>query len=136
MDKERIKKWYQKKRYIIPAGFLSILLMGSSGDSTQNVNSAPANLNNVQQVQTQTQTVPSLKPINSVTPVYKPAQSDDLSNNNYYINTAGNTVHAPAYSENNSIPSGASAQCRDGTYSFSQSRRGTCSRHGGVASWL
>jgi hypothetical protein len=24
----------------------------------------------------------------------------------------------------------------DGTYSFSQSRRGTCSHHGGVAKWL
>jgi hypothetical protein len=33
-------------------------------------------------------------------------------------------------------PSGASAQCRDGTYSFSSSRRGTCSRHGGVAIWF
>jgi hypothetical protein len=30
----------------------------------------------------------------------------------------------------------ASAQCRDGTYSFSAHRRGTCSHHGGVAAWL
>ncbi|WP_431636442.1 DUF3761 domain-containing protein [Dyella sp. KULCS107] len=34
------------------------------------------------------------------------------------------------------VPAGASAQCRDGTYSFSRSRRGTCSHHGGVARWL
>jgi hypothetical protein len=33
-------------------------------------------------------------------------------------------------------PSGASAQCRDGTYSFSSSHRGACSHHGGVATWL
>jgi hypothetical protein len=33
-------------------------------------------------------------------------------------------------------PAGASAQCRDGTYSFSKSRRGTCSHHGGVSTWL
>lgn len=33
-------------------------------------------------------------------------------------------------------PPGATAVCRDGTYSFSQSRSGTCSRHGGVARWL
>lgn len=33
-------------------------------------------------------------------------------------------------------PEGASAKCRDGTYSFSQTRRGTCSHHGGVAVWL
>lgn len=61
-------------------------------------------------------------------------RSSGLSNDNYYTNTAGNKVHSPAYSD--SIPAGASAQCRDGTYSFSQSRRGTCSHHGGVAEWL
>jgi|GEM_PF-830645 len=33
-------------------------------------------------------------------------------------------------------PSGASAVCRDGTYSYSAHRRGTCSHHGGVARWL
>jgi len=34
------------------------------------------------------------------------------------------------------VPSGASARCRDGTYSFSQHRSGTCSYHGGVSEWL
>lgn len=58
-----------------------------------------------------------------------------LSNDNYYTNNAGNEVHSPAYSDNG-VPPGASAICRDGTYSFSQSRRGTCSHHGGVATWL
>lgn len=33
-------------------------------------------------------------------------------------------------------PSGASAICKDGTYSYSQHRRGTCSGHGGVSVWL
>ena len=33
-------------------------------------------------------------------------------------------------------PPGATAKCRDGTYSFSQHRSGTCSHHGGVARWL
>jgi len=33
-------------------------------------------------------------------------------------------------------PNGASAKCRDGTYSFSKNHRGTCSHHGGVANWL
>ena len=33
-------------------------------------------------------------------------------------------------------PAGATAQCRDGSYSFSQHRRGTCSHHGGVAHWI
>ncbi len=31
--------------------------------------------------------------------------------------------------------SGASAKCRDGTLSYSQNRRGTCSHHGGVSIW-
>lgn len=35
-----------------------------------------------------------------------------------------------------SPPAGASAKCRDGTYSFSTHRRGTCSHHGGVDTWL
>jgi hypothetical protein len=54
--------------------------------------------------------------------------------NGTYVNSAGNTVCSP-YSAP-SAPAGATAQCRDGTYSFSQSRSGTCSHHGGVATWL
>src|SRR5438445_7884401 len=38
--------------------------------------------------------------------------------------------------EPSSVPSGATARCRDGTYSFSKHRSGTCSHHGGVATWL
>jgi Protein of unknown function (DUF3761) len=33
-------------------------------------------------------------------------------------------------------PAGATALCRDGSYSFSKHRSGTCSHHGGVAKWL
>ncbi len=33
-------------------------------------------------------------------------------------------------------PFGATAKCRDTSYSFSHTRRGTCSYHGGVARWL
>ncbi|MFE0194143.1 DUF3761 domain-containing protein [Streptomyces sp. NPDC058989] len=33
-------------------------------------------------------------------------------------------------------PAGATAQCNDGSYSYSAHRRGTCSHHGGVAVWL
>ncbi|HEV7449470.1 MAG TPA: DUF3761 domain-containing protein [Candidatus Paceibacterota bacterium] len=60
--------------------------------------------------------------------------NNQLSNDNYYTNVDGNSVHSPAYAP--STPAGASAQCRDGTYSFSQHRSGTCSHHGGVAEWL
>ncbi|HEY2375604.1 MAG TPA: DUF3761 domain-containing protein [Gemmatimonadaceae bacterium] len=31
---------------------------------------------------------------------------------------------------------GATAKCKDGTYSRAATRRGACSRHGGVAEWL
>lgn len=54
--------------------------------------------------------------------------------NGTYVNSAGNTVCRPY--EAPSAPAGATAQCEDGTYSYSQSRRGTCSHHGGVARWL
>ncbi|MDI1290053.1 MAG: DUF3761 domain-containing protein [bacterium] len=35
-----------------------------------------------------------------------------------------------------SAPSGATAVCRDGTFSYSQNHSGTCSHHGGVSRWL
>lgn len=51
-----------------------------------------------------------------------------------YVNSQGQTVRRP---ENcSAAPQGATAQCRDGSYSFSHSRRGTCSHHGGVGKWL
>lgn len=53
---------------------------------------------------------------------------------NYYTNSRGNVVQSPTHYD--APPAGATAQCRDGSYSFSQSRRGTCSHHGGVARWL
>jgi hypothetical protein len=56
------------------------------------------------------------------------------SDSDYYTNVDGERVSRPTRS--NSVPAGASAQCADGTYSFSRHRRGTCSHHGGVAQWL
>ncbi len=53
-----------------------------------------------------------------------------------YVNSRGQWVPSPARTPNNQPPAGATAKCRDGTFSFSQSRRGTCSHHGGVAQWL
>ena len=51
-----------------------------------------------------------------------------------YVDVDGHEVSSPVYAPQ--APDGASAQCRDGTYSFSHHRRGTCSHHGGVAEWL
>ena len=63
-----------------------------------------------------------------------PAPAQPSCTNGTYVNSAGNTVCRPEVQP--SAPSGATAKCGDGTYSFSQSRSGTCSRHGGVAAWL
>jgi hypothetical protein len=74
------------------------------------------------------------------TPDQQPSPSNNgtggLSNDNHYTNSKGNDVHSPAHSTDNSVPSGAAAQCADGEYSFSESRSGTCSSHGGVSQWL
>jgi hypothetical protein len=43
-------------------------------------------------------------------------------------------VHRPVSAP--APPAGATAECKDGTYSFSQTRSGTCSHHGGVKRWL
>jgi len=117
------KKWYQTKLYVIPLGILAVAIL--AGASSNHTSSTP-----VQQKATYNR-------YNITTTVtYENQSGSNLSNDNTYINTYGNTVHSPAYSTDRSIPAGASAQCRDGTYSFSQSRRGTCSRHGGVSRWL
>jgi Protein of unknown function (DUF3761) len=46
------------------------------------------------------------------------------------------TKSAPTASASNIDPTGATAKCKDGTYSKSAHRSGTCSSHGGVAEWL
>jgi hypothetical protein len=69
----------------------------------------------------------------SGTPSNSPAKPR-CKDNGTYVNSKGQTVKRP---ENcTTAPRRATAQCRDGTYSFSTSRRGTCSHHGGVAKWL
>lgn len=66
-----------------------------------------------------------------------PPRVDDaqLIEEGSYINKDGQTVHSPAHTRSGKKPDGASARCRDGSYSFSTHHRGTCSRHGGVAEW-
>jgi hypothetical protein len=59
----------------------------------------------------------------------------DLTSHGHYVNRNGDEVHAPSRTRSGKAPPGASARCRDGSYSFSRHRPGTCSRHGGVAQW-
>ncbi len=64
----------------------------------------------------------------------EPAPPPNWSSAGSYTDSDGHEVSSPVYAPQ--APDGASAQCRDGTYSFSHHRRGTCSHHGGVAEWL
>jgi hypothetical protein len=47
----------------------------------------------------------------------------------HYRNSDGVCVHRPVKNQGG-VPQGATAQCGDGSYSFSQHRSGTCSHHG------
>lgn len=47
-----------------------------------------------------------------------------------YVNSAGQSFAGPVQSD--TPPAGTTVECRDGTYSSSQSRRGTCSHHEGI----
>ena len=51
-----------------------------------------------------------------------------------YINSDGNWVPSPSTNPDLGY-GGPTAVCADGTYSYSQHASGTCSHHGGVASW-
>lgn len=124
---ESPRAWYKKKRFItslvIVAGLISLASPGNSAPTAVPTSApiskpfaAPVTVNKVTKLLENTEPLPG------------------LSNDNYYTNVDGNEVHSPAYSDG--IPARASAQCRDGTYSFSQHKSGTCSRHGGVATWL
>jgi hypothetical protein len=136
---ETKRKWYQLTRIWVIAGFLfiSALIASSSSNPANNAveYKVPAVSNSASVVNSFANTEVKTPTTEIKIAPKTETQPTKLSNNNTYVNTAGNTVHSPAYSETGNIPAGASARCGDGTYSFSQSRRGTCSRHGGVNTW-
>jgi hypothetical protein len=70
---------------------------------------------------------PTAAPAAAATPAAPPATAAKSS-------TA--TKSAPTAKAGNTDPTGATAKCKDGTYSKSAHRSGTCSSHGGVAEWL
>lgn len=125
----------------IGIGVLTVLGLAVSASDTTTTTKAPVSSQvSAQQIQqivdySATQTAePSASAPDVKKEVTQPQSG--LSNDNYYKNVNGNTVHSPAYSNDATIPAGATAQCGDGTYSFSQNHRGTCSHHGGVSEWL
>ncbi len=132
MNYKEKRPWYKNWLYVTPiiAFVIGVSLFGGESN-TENLSAEPA----------YTATIPyggSVNQLEKTQAISPPStvveKTTGLSNDNYYTNVNGNTVHSPAYS--NSVPTGASARCRDGTYSFSQHRSGTCSHHGGVAQWL
>jgi Protein of unknown function (DUF3761) len=72
-------------------------------------------------------TTPAAAPAKTATPAAPAATAAKSS-------TA--TKSAPTATAGNTDPAGATAKCKDGTYSKSAHRSGTCSSHGGVAEWL
>lgn len=116
----------------IPKGQKKVSTQGVNGEITKHYE--VTYVNGVEKSRKETKNEVSKAPVNQVvlvgtyTPPPAPTHSSGGSG---YINSRGNYVPSPS-----SDPAGATAKCRDGTYSYSQSRRGTCSHHGGVASWL
>ena len=70
------------------------------------------------------------------TPPNTSTDESQLVEHNHYVNKDGQVVHSPTHTKNGVVPAGATAQCSDGSYSFSQHHSGTCSHHGGVSTWL
>jgi len=130
------RPWYQKKRYLVPLGVASLVTIALASDTATPVSAPAVNTVAVYQAVVPEPAVqmPVAPSQAAPKPIAPKAQEPQLSNDNYYTNVDGNSVHSPAYAP--SVPAGASARCRDGTYSFSQHRSGTCSHHGGVADWL
>lgn len=52
------------------------------------------------------------------------------------VPTSPGAPKSPTAEPSASARAGATAQCKDGTYSHAQHHQGACSRHGGVAQWL
>ena len=67
---------------------------------------------------------------------YLTTEPQPIAQGRGYVNSKGHWVPSQTRTPDGQAPAGASARCRDGTFSFSQSRQGTCSHHGGVAEWL
>jgi len=98
----------------------------------------------VQQTKTVVQTSPPLQPS---TPVNPPVSQPQPAESPIPVVQAPSPIpvappipqqapkQSPATQAPDSRPTGATARCGDGSFSFSTSRSGTCSHHGGVMQW-
>jgi len=145
-----MKEWSRLKKTVVISAvtILGLGAIGSTSHPQQNTQlnnpstggsathvTPPQVQADITQTQTPTQTTPT-----ATTPAQDtettPATDTNTDNcpDGTYVNTDGITVCSP-YSAP-TTPAGATAQCVDGTYSFSLHRSGTCSHHGGVSTWL
>jgi hypothetical protein len=135
MDPKR--PWYKSPVTYVAA---AIIFLGWAGLNSTSSSTITPEVANTAAASAATQAIPAAQPqTQTATPAQiapQVEQNPTLSSQNYYTNVSGNTVHSPAYTSDGSVPSGATAECRDGTYSFSEHRSGTCSHHGGVMRWL
>ncbi len=125
-----------KKNYLVFLVILASLFISGCSDLSVDQNS---NIQLQPLVNNSQQTLPSSeqKEIYNTTtsvPDVSPSLDSTVAPNGTYENVDGEQVPRPYTAP--SAPAGATAKCRDGTYSFSQHRSGTCSHHGGVAQWL
>jgi len=118
----------------LPKGQTKVITKGQNGVKTEYYTVAYEDGVEVERKlsKTETTTAPVTEVIAKGTYVQPKTNRATNCANGTYVNSAGNTVCRP--SETNT--GGATAICNDGTYSYSQSRRGTCSHHGGVQRWL
>ena len=100
----------------------------------KSVSTVKVPVNEVIHVGTKTYSAPPAKTDPTPKTSTESATPANQSTGSGYTNVDGDRIPSPTYSD--SVPDGASAQCKDGTYSFSAHRQGTCSGHGGVGSWL
>jgi hypothetical protein len=70
----------------------------------------------------------------AVKPAPKPPAVGVCDEGTHYVNVSGKCVLRPVVAA--VAPAGANARCKDGTYSSSRHRSGTCSGHKGVQEWL
>jgi len=101
---------------IVLTGFLTL----KPGVASNSEHSTPESQNTAQYTPDQNLTTYDEDPTNY--PLHKPKT---------YTNVDQVEVQSPT--QYHSVPPGVCAVCRDGSYSFSRHRQGTCSRHGGVS---
>jgi hypothetical protein len=79
---------------------------------------------------------PTTLPLVVATSTTSPSTTTTLPVSVVPTTTAAATMPDTTPTTASDAPVGASAKCRDGSYSFSKTRSGTCSGHGGVSIWL